>query len=266
MIFQWRAHRDSSGKMGSASLIPASWLPSLASPFKGTVKTLVAKPCVKIQRARPLVSVVNKVASAPVTAPSAGLRFRLDNLGPQPGSRKRAKRKGRGIAAGQGASCGFGMRGQKSRSGPGVRKGFEGGQMPLYRRIPKLKGIAGGMHAGLPKYVHVNLRDIENAKFPEGEEVTLETLKEKGVINPSGRERRLPLKILGEGELSKKLTIKARAFSTSAKEKLENAGCSLTVLPGRKKWVKPSVAKNLARAEEYFAKKRAAAATEPASA
>lgn len=72
--------------------------------------------------------------------------------------------------------------------------------------------------------------------------------------------------ILGEGELSKKLTLKARAFSTSAKEKLENAGCSLTVLPGRKKWVKPSVAKNLARADEYFAKKRAAAASEPASA
>jgi len=65
-------------------------------------------------------------------------------LGPQPGSRPRAKRKGRGISAGQGASCGFGMRGQKSRSGPGVRKGFEGGQMPLYRRIPKLRGIAGG--------------------------------------------------------------------------------------------------------------------------
>lgn len=72
------------------------------------------------------------------------MRFRLDNLGPQPGSRKKAKRKGRGHSAGQGGSCGFGMRGQKSRSGPGVRKGFEGGQMPLYRRIPKLRGIAGG--------------------------------------------------------------------------------------------------------------------------
>ena len=75
---------------------------------------------------------------------ASNVRFRLDNLGPQPGSRKKAKRKGRGISAGQGGSCGFGMRGQKSRSGPGVRKGFEGGQMPLYRRIPKLRGIAGG--------------------------------------------------------------------------------------------------------------------------
>ncbi|XP_061339452.1 large ribosomal subunit protein uL15c [Gastrolobium bilobum] len=250
--------------MAATSLIAVSRFPSLASPFKGTLKTLGAKPCLRIQRARPLVFVVNKVAFVPVSAPSTSSRFRLDNLGPQPGSRKKGKRKGRGISAGQGASCGFGMKGQKSRSGPGVRKGFEGGQTPLYRRIPKLKGIAGGMQKGLPKYVHVNLRDID-AKFQEGEEVSLETLKEKRVINPSGRERRLPLKILGDGELSKKLTIKARAFSTSAKEKLENVGCSLTVLPGRKKWVKPSVAKNLARAEEYFAKKRAAAAAAAAS-
>ncbi|XP_031492175.1 50S ribosomal protein L15, chloroplastic [Nymphaea colorata] len=150
------------------------------------------------------------------------------------------------------------MRGQKSRSGPGVRPGFEGGQMPLYRRIPKLRGIAGGMHAGKPKYVPVNLKDIEAAGFKEGDEVSLESLKTRGLINPSGRERRLPLKILGDGELSTKLHVKARTFSTSAKEKLEAAGCTLTVLPGRKKWVKPSVAKNLAQAEEYFAKKKAA--------
>lgn len=220
---------------------------------------------------RPMILLNQSAAtSALVSAPSSSsVRFRLDNLGPQRGSRKKAKRKGRGISAGQGNSCGFGMRGQKSRSGPGVRKGFEGGQMPLYRRIPKLKGIAGGMHAGLPKYVPVNLRDIEAAGFQEGEEVSLETLKKKGLINPSGRERKLPLKVLGDGELSVKLNIKARAFSAAAKEKLEAAGCSLTELPGRKKWVKPSVAKNIARAEEYFAKKRAAAAAaaaEPASA
>ncbi|KAK1278467.1 hypothetical protein QJS04_geneDACA020848 [Acorus gramineus] len=186
-------------------------------------------------------------------------RFRLDNLGPQPGSKKNRKRKGRGHAAGQGGSCGFGMRGQKSRSGPGVRKGFEGGQMPLYRRLPKLRGIAGGMHAGLPKFVPVNLKDIQSAGFQDGDEISLESLKEKGLINPSGRERKLPLKILGDGELTVKLNVKARAFSTQAKEKLEAAGCTITVLPGRKKWVKPSVAKNLLRAEEYFAKKRAAA-------
>ncbi|KEH44211.1 50S ribosomal protein L15 [Medicago truncatula] len=253
----------------AASLIPVSWLPSLASPFKGNVKTLVAKPylcpCLKIQRTKHRVSVINKSVSASVQPAGENVRFRLDNLGPQPGSRKRAKRKGRGIAAGQGASCGFGMRGQKSRSGPGIMRGFEGGQMPLYRRLPKLRGIAGGMHAGLPKYVHINLKDIENAGFQEGEEVSLETLTEKRVINPSGRERKLLLKVLGEGELGKKLTIKAGAFSTSAKEKLESAGCSITVIPGRKKWVKQSVAKNLARADEYFAKKREAADSEPTS-
>ncbi|KAA8529159.1 hypothetical protein F0562_034042 [Nyssa sinensis] len=241
-----------------------------SSPFKGNVSNLKANACTfpslkfhnhKCKIVTPLV-VRNQASSSPSISSAAtmsNVRFRLDNLGPQRGSRKKAKRKGRGIAAGQGASCGFGMRGQKSRSGPGVRRGFEGGQMPLYRRIPKLRGIAGGMHAGKPKFVPVNLKDIEAAGFQEGEEVSLESLKKKGLINPSGRERSLPLKILGNGELSVKLNFKARAFSTSAKEKLESAGCSLTVLPGRKKWVKPSVAKNLARAEEYFAKKRAAA-------
>ncbi|KAK4410312.1 50S ribosomal protein L15, chloroplastic [Sesamum angolense] len=187
--------------------------------------------------------------------------------------------------------------GSESQVGPGVRKGFEGGQMPLYRRIPLLREIAGGafrvfqvaffsfrlggaafivvlvssdssdiqvirwtngcMHAGLPKYVPLNLKDIADAGFKEGEEVSLESLKMKGLINPSGRDRGLPLKILGNGELRVKLNFKARAFSESAKEKLKAAGCSLTILPGQTKWVKPSGAENIARAEEYFAKKRA---------
>ncbi|KAL6295061.1 hypothetical protein ACE6H2_003203 [Prunus campanulata] len=259
----------------AASLLFLPPTPPLSLPsssFKGNVRNLGQKLCcipslklTSTTERRRLV-VVNKAASTGVGAPVTNVRFRLDNLGPQPGSRKKGKRKGRGIAAGQGNSCGFGMRGQKSRSGPGVRKGFEGGQMPLYRRIPKLKGIAGGMQAGLPKYVPVNLKDIEAAGFQEGEEVSLQTLKDRGLINPSGRERKLPLKILGDGELSVKLDIKARAFSAAAKEKLEAAGCNLTVLPGRKKWVKPSVAKNLARADEYFAKKRAAAAAAAESA
>ena len=125
-------------------------------------------------------------------------RFRLNNLAPQPGSRRRNLRKGRGIAAGQGASCGFGMRGQNSRSGPNVRQGFEGGQTPLYRRLPKLKGIAGGMGAGLPKFVSVNLADIMASGLPEGAEVSLESLKEVGLINPTGRMRKLPLKVATE--------------------------------------------------------------------
>ncbi|XP_038984907.1 50S ribosomal protein L15, chloroplastic [Phoenix dactylifera] len=245
-----------------------------ASPFKGNARSLRPTtsspfPSLSASRSR----LVPREAERPSSSTSTPIvicraaaalptseRFRLNNLAPQPGSRKKNKRKGRGIAAGQGNSCGFGMRGQKSRSGPGVRKGFEGGQMPLYRRIPKLRGIAGGMHAGLPKFVPINIKDIKDAGFQEGDEISLESLKAKGLINPSGRERRLPLKILGDGDLSIKLNIKARAFSKAAKDKLEAAGCTLTVLPGRKKWVKPSVAKNLARAEEYFAKKKAAAA------
>ncbi|GAA0166807.1 ribosomal protein [Lithospermum erythrorhizon] len=87
-----------------------------------------------------------------------------------PGATKKANRKGGGHAAGQGGSCRFGMRGQKSRSGPVARPGFEVGQMPLYRRLPKLRGIAGGMRAGLPKYVPVSLKDMEAAGFKEGEE------------------------------------------------------------------------------------------------
>ncbi|CAA7049775.1 unnamed protein product [Microthlaspi erraticum] len=249
-----------------------------STSFKGNVSVLGANPCQILslrlhckrrtgtqqqqQVARRLVVTAASSSSSEAVAPE---RFRLDNLGPQPGSRKRAKRKGRGISAGQGASCGFGMRGQKSRSGPGIMRGFEGGQTALYRRLPKLRGIAGGMRSGLPKYVPVNIKDIETAGFEDGDEVSLETLKQKGLINPSGRERKLPLKILGTGEISVKLNFKARAFSTAAKEKLEGSGCTLTVLPGRKKWVKPSVAKNLARADEYFAKKRAAAAEAAAS-
>ncbi|KFK33536.1 hypothetical protein AALP_AA5G026200 [Arabis alpina] len=237
-----------------------------STSFKGNVSVLVSNPCknlsLKLQSKRRTLIVAATSSSGEAVASE---RFRLDNLGPQPGSRKRQKRKGRGISAGQGASCGFGMRGQKSRSGPGIMRGFEGGQTALYRRLPKLRGIAGGMRSGLPKYIPINLKDVETAGFEDGDEVSLETLKSKGLINPSGRERRLPLKILGTGELSMKLTFKARAFSTGAKEKLEASGCTLTVLPGRKKWVKPSVAKNLARADEYFAKKRAAAAAAEAA-
>ncbi|XP_047342680.1 50S ribosomal protein L15, chloroplastic [Impatiens glandulifera] len=246
-----------------------------SSPFKGNTKNLKSNQCsfpsiIKFQSkiklgTRPVI-VLSRASALPTAIDAASpVRFRLDNLGPQPGAKKNRKRKGRGVAAGQGGSCGFGMRGQKSRSGPGVRRGFEGGQMPLYRRIPKLRGIAGGMHAGLPKYIPVNLKDIADAGFEEGEEVSLETLKDKGLINPSGRDRKLPLKILGDGDISVKLNFKARAFSSSAKEKLEAASCSLTLLPGRKKWVKPSVAKNIARADEYFAKKRADAAAAAAS-
>lgn len=131
--------------------------------------------------------------------------------------------------------------------------------MPLYRRIPKLRGIAGGMHIGLPKYVPFNLRDLARGGFKDGDEISLESLKSRGLINPSGRERKLPLKILGDGDVSVKLNIKAGAFSASAKEKLEAAGCTLSLVPKRKKWLPQSYLKNQARAEEYFSKKNGGA-------
>ena len=138
----------------------------------------------------------------------------------------------------QGATCGFGMRGQKSRAGRPTRPGFEGGQIPLYRRIPKLKGIAGGMGAGQPDHVVINLKTLAE-KFSEGEEVTLEVLKDKNILNLSGRETRLGLKVLGDGELPFPLTVKAETFSASAASKIESAGGTAEALgPLRKKWTR----------------------------
>lgn len=146
----------------------------------------------------------------------------LQNLQPQPGSRRAKRRKGRGIAAGQGASCGFGMRGQKSRSGRPTRPGFEGGQMPLYRRIPKLK------HFPLvnPKtFTVLNVGRL--AELPSGTVVNLESLETAGIITSP----KYPLKVLGQGDLKVKLTVQAAAFSGSAREKIEGAGgtCEVTV-------------------------------------
>lgn len=131
------------------------------------------------------------------------------------------------------------MRGTKARSGPGVRPGFEGGQTPMYRRFPKLRGIAGGMGAGRPKFVTVNVGDLEAAvqakKLDAGAEITIETLKSAGVIKATGYYRNLPLKVLGEGEVSG-LKVKAAAFSQSAMEKLSAAGGSVEVIEARPKW------------------------------
>ncbi|MFW6731218.1 MAG: 50S ribosomal protein L15 [Synechococcus sp.] len=145
----------------------------------------------------------------------------LQNLQPQPGARRAKRRKGRGIAAGQGASCGFGMRGQKSRSGRPTRPGFEGGQMPLYRRVPKLK------HFPLvnPKlYTVLNVARL--AELPSGSVVNIDSLEAAGIITSP----KYPLKILGQGELNVKLTVQAAAFSGSAREKIEAAGGNCEVL------------------------------------
>ncbi|WP_204151700.1 50S ribosomal protein L15 [Leptolyngbya sp. CCY15150] len=148
--------------------------------------------------------------------------MRLHDAVPQAGSRRRKRRVGRGIAAGQGASCGFGMRGQKSRSGRSTRPGFEGGQMPLYRRIPKLKHFTV---INRKYYTIINVEDLQ--ELPAGTKVTLDSLLEAGLLTTDDG----PLKVLGNGELSVALEVEATAFTAGAKAKIEAAGgsCHLVV-------------------------------------
>ncbi|MBD8500597.1 MULTISPECIES: 50S ribosomal protein L15 [Paenibacillus] len=138
----------------------------------------------------------------------------LHELSPAPGSRKEGFRRGRGIASGNGKTAGRGHKGQNARSGGGVRPGFEGGQNPLYRRLPK----RGFTNPTRKEYAVLNVADLN--RFEAGTEVTPELLMEQGIIkNPlSG------IKILGTGDLSVKLTVKANKFSQSAVEKIEAAG------------------------------------------
>lgn len=147
--------------------------------------------------------------------------MRLEDVTPQKGSRKRRRRVGRGISAGQGASCGFGMRGQKSRSGRGTRPGFEGGQMPLYRRVPKLKHFTV---INKQQYTTINIRQL--ASLPANTEVTLESLMDSGIVTTNDG----PLKILGDGDISVPLQVKAAKFTANARTKLEGAGGSCQVL------------------------------------
>ena len=145
----------------------------------------------------------------------------LNSLKSNSGSRKTKLRKGRGIAAGQGASCGFGMRGQKSRSGRPTRPGFEGGQMPLYRRVPKLKHFE---IINQKNFSVINLLKLND--FKDDEIVNLDVLVKKGLLFKP----KFPLKILGNGQIKAKLKVEAHAFTKSAKEKIEAAGGTCVVL------------------------------------
>ena len=145
----------------------------------------------------------------------------LNTLKSNSGSRKKKLRKGRGIAAGQGASCGFGMRGQKSRSGKPTRPGFEGGQMPLYRRVPKLKHFE---IINQKKFSIINLDKLNS--FKDNETVNLDSLVKKGLIFKP----KFPLKILGSGEVHVKLTVQAHSFTKVAKQKIEDAGGSCELI------------------------------------
>lgn len=145
----------------------------------------------------------------------------LSNLRPAEGSKHSdAFRRGRGHGSGNGKTAGKGHKGQKARSGGGVRPGFEGGQMPLYRRIPK----RGFTNRNRLEIVAINVSALE--RFDAGSEVSVETLIESGIVkNPKDG-----VKILGNGELTKKLTVKANAFSASAKEKIEAVGGTCEVI------------------------------------
>jgi large subunit ribosomal protein L15 len=147
--------------------------------------------------------------------------MKLDNLQPKKGSTKRRRRVGRGIAAGQGASAGLGMRGQKSRSGAGTRPGFEGGQLPLYRRLPKLKHFTV---INRKQYTTINVGKL--ASLPANTDVTLASLIKAKIITTNDG----PLKILGDGDLNVSLNVKASAFTAGARNKIEAAGGSCEVI------------------------------------
>ena len=146
--------------------------------------------------------------------------MKLSELKAPKGATRAPKRKGRGTASGNGTTAGRGMNGQKSRSGGGVRLGFEGGQMPLYRRLPK----RGFKNVGRAQIETISLSDLE--KFDDGADVTIEALLEKGII----RDAKDGVKVLGRGELDKALTVKANKFSATAVEKIEKAGGKAEVI------------------------------------
>lgn len=146
--------------------------------------------------------------------------MKLHELKPNPGSTRKRKRLGRGTATGQGKTAGRGMNGQGSRSGGGTRPGFEGGNMPLYRRLPK----RGFTNIFGTQYSELNVEVLN--QFEDGAEITPELLKSVGIL----KKQLDGVKILGNGELAKKLTVKAHKFSKSAVEKIEAAGGKAEVI------------------------------------
>ncbi|HBT72525.1 MAG TPA: 50S ribosomal protein L15 [Lysinibacillus sp.] len=146
--------------------------------------------------------------------------MKLHELKPAEGSRKQRNRVGRGIGSGNGKTAGKGHKGQNARSGGGVRPGFEGGQNPLFRRLPK----RGFTNINRKEYAIVNLDALN--RFEDGAEVTAALLLETGIVS----NEKAGIKVLGNGALNKKLTVKAHKFSASAKEAIENAGGTTEVI------------------------------------
>ena len=151
--------------------------------------------------------------------------MRLHDLKPRPGAKHRRKRLGQGESSGHGKTSGRGGKGQTARSGSSIRIGFEGGQMPLIRRIPK-RGFNNARHATV--YIPVNLDSLN--QFDNGARVDEVILRECGAANGPGA----GIKILGGGELTKKLTVVAHAFSASARTKIEDKGGTCEVVTAKK--------------------------------
>jgi large subunit ribosomal protein L15 len=147
--------------------------------------------------------------------------MRLHDLKPRPGAKHRRKRLGQGEASGHGKTSGRGGKGQTARSGSSIRIGFEGGQMPLIRRIPK-RGFNNARHT--TAYVPVNLEALN--KFDDGTRVDVEAIRKAGFANGPVK----LIKVLGDGDLKKKLTVSAHKFSASAKQKIEAAGGTCEVI------------------------------------
>jgi len=146
--------------------------------------------------------------------------MKLNELSPAQGSVKAGYRKGRGPGSGNGKTAGKGHKGQNARSGGGVRPGFEGGQLPLYRKLPK----RGFKNRFAKNYAIVNVADLN--RFNDGDKITLATLIEAGIV----RKELDGLKVLGNGELTKKITVEAKVFSATAKEKIEACGGAVEVI------------------------------------
>lgn len=146
--------------------------------------------------------------------------MKLQELSPAPGSVREVKRIGRGHGSGQGKTAGKGHKGQKARAGRGMRPGFEGGQMPLQRRVPK----RGFVNVFATKYAELNVAALN--KFEDGATVDLDAMKAAGLVKKAYD----GVKVLGNGTLDKKLTVKAAAYSESAKAKIEAAGGKAEVI------------------------------------
>lgn len=151
--------------------------------------------------------------------------MRLNELSPAPGSTRERKRLGRGKGSGYGKTSGKGHKGARSRSGFKTSLGYEGGQMPIQRRLPRLKGEARGRHtvARPTVYAPINLSELQDIS---GDTIGIEELRSAGLV----RKKEGLIKILGDGEIGRSVTVKAHAFSRSAREKIESAGGSAEIL------------------------------------